>query len=66
MKTTLQPTKKGQKKITFNKGGLHKTLGIPQGQKIPATKMAGALAGNFGPKAKKEAQFAKNVLVGRK
>ncbi len=66
MKETLKPTKKGQKKITFNKGGLHKTLGVPHGEKIPATKMAGALAGNYGPKAKKEAEFAKNVLTGRK
>lgn len=65
-KVTLKPTKPGQKKITFKKGGLHSSTGTPQGQKIPAKKKAAALAGKFGTKAKKEAQFAKNVLTGRK
>ncbi len=65
MQETLKPTKKGQKKITFTKGGLHKSLGVPAGQPIPATKMAGALAGNYGPKAQKQARFKKNVLTGR-
>jgi hypothetical protein len=45
---------------------LHATLGVPQGKKIPAGKMRDALAGKYGAKAKKQAQFAKNVLVGKK
>ena len=63
--TTLQPTEKGQKPITFKQGGLHATLGVPQGQKIPPGMLADALAGNHGPKAKKQAQFMHNVLTGR-
>ena len=27
--------KKGKKPITFQEGGLHRSLGIPQGEKIP-------------------------------
>ncbi len=65
-KVTLKPRKKGQKKITFNKGGLHKSTGTPVGKKIPAAKMRAALAGKLGPKAKKQAMFKKNVLTGRK
>jgi hypothetical protein len=52
----------GKKPITFAKGGLHQSLGVPQGQPIPAAKMASALAGKEGPTAQKQAQFAKNVL----
>jgi hypothetical protein len=52
----------GKKPITFAKGGLHQSLGVPQGQPIPAAKMQQALAGKAGPKAKAQAQFAKNVL----
>jgi len=65
-KETLKPTKKGQKKITFTPGGLHKSTKTPAGKKIPAKKMQQALAGKLGPKAKKQAQFKKNVLTGRK
>lgn len=64
--TTLRPKKPGQKKITFTKGGLHASTGTPQGKKIPAAKMKKALAGGYGPKAKKQAQFRKNVLTGKK
>ena len=63
---TLTPTKKGQHPITFREGGLHASTNTPPDQKIPAAKKAKALAGGFGPKAKQEAQFAKNVLTGRK
>jgi len=63
-KVTLK-AKKGQKKITFKAGGLHKSTGTPAGQKIPAAKRAKALAGGYGPKAAAQARFAKNVLVGR-
>jgi hypothetical protein len=64
-KVTLKPTKKGQKKITFKAGGLHQSTGTPAGQKIPAAKRAKALAGGYGAKAKKQANFARNVLTGR-
>ena len=42
-------------------GALHKALGVKQGEKIPATKLAGALAGNYGPKATKQARLAKTL-----
>jgi len=61
----LKPKKKGQKVVSFKKGGLHKTLGVAAGKKIPASKMAAALRGEYGTKAKKQALFAKNVLVGK-
>lgn len=63
---TMKPTKKGQKPIKFKAGGLHASLGVPQGKPIPAGKMKDALAGKYGPKAKKEALLAKNVLTGPK
>lgn len=58
--------KKGKKPISFKKGGLHKSLGVPQGKKIPASKLKAALAGKYGPKAKKQAMLDKNVLTGPK
>ena len=45
-KTTISGGKKGQKPVTFQKGGLHRSLGVPQGEKIPASKMAAAKAGS--------------------
>lgn len=65
-KTTLKPRKKGQKPITFKPGGLHESLGVPQGKPIPPGKVSAAASGAYGPKAKKQAQFAKNVLTGPK
>ncbi len=62
----VRPTKKGQKAIRFRPGGLHESTGTPQGQKIPASKRRAALGGRYGPKAKKQAQFAANVLTGPK
>lgn len=62
-KVTL-PAQKGQKPISFTPGGLHASTGTPKGQPIPASKRKKALAGGFGPKARKQAQFAKNVLKG--
>jgi hypothetical protein len=47
--------------ITFKKGGLHESLGVPQGQPIPANKMRAALAGKHGPKAKRQAQLAQTL-----
>lgn len=64
-KVTLKKTKPGQKTISFRKGGLHASTGTPQGQKIPASKKAAALAGKYGSKAKAQANFARNVLTGR-
>lgn len=61
-KKTVIPAKKGQKPISFTPGGLHASLGVPQGQPIPNKKFGAALAGNAGTKARKQALFAKNVL----
>ena len=59
-------TKKGKKPITFHPGALHSQLGVPQGQKIPASKMQAARSGSLGALAKKRALFARNVLTGPK
>ena len=48
----------GKKPIAFKKGALHKALGVPQGENIPASKKAAALAGRYGPKVKRMAVFA--------
>lgn len=42
-----------------HKGLLHKKLGVPQGKKIPAAKLAKA-AKSKSPALRKEANFAKN------
>lgn len=60
-KETIPAKKKGQKPITFNRGGLHRSVGVPQGQKIPASKLAAAARGDYGPKAKKQAALAKGL-----
>ena len=66
-KKTQKISSPGKKPIAFEKGGLHSSLGVPQGQKIPAKKVAAAAKGAYGPKAQKQAQFAQNVLkTGRK
>lgn len=51
---------------TMQKGGLHKSVGVPQGQKIPASKLAAAKAGKYGPKAKKQANMASSLAKIRK
>lgn len=57
----------GKDPISFEKGGLHRSLGVPADKPIPAKKMAAAAKGAYGPKAQKQANFAKNVLAsGRK
>lgn len=58
--------KAGKKPITFKEGGLHKSTHTPAGKPIPASKKEEALEGELGPKAKKQALFAKNVLTGKK
>lgn len=66
-KTTTISGGKGKAPVTFQKGGLHKSLGVPQGETIPAAKMAAAKAGKFGPAAQKQANFATGMLAaGRK
>jgi len=47
----------------LKKGGLHKSLGLPEGQTIPANKLKAAARGDYGPKAQKQAQAA-NTLRG--
>lgn len=56
----------GKAPISFQPGGLHKSTGTPEGQKIPPAKMQAALSGKLGPKAKAQANFARNVLTGPK
>jgi len=60
--------KAGQKPLKFKKGALHAQLGVPDGEPIPASKKAAALAGKYGALAKKRAVFAfKGALAkGRK
>ena len=43
-----------------NKGGLHRALGIPEGKKIPAAKIAAAVK-TGSPNLKRKAQFAQNA-----
>jgi len=66
-KTTTIKGAKGKPAVSFQKGGLHRSLGVPQGQKIPAAKMAAAARGDYGPKAKAQAALAQGMLAaGRK
>lgn len=62
---TLKKTKPGQKTIKFSKGGLHRSTNTPADQPIPKGKVQAALSGKLGSKAKKQAQFMKNVLTGK-
>ena len=64
---TMRPKKRGQKRVSFKKGGLHRSLGVPEGDKIPDDKMRSAKAGNYGEKARKQASMAMGMLAkGRK
>jgi len=57
----------GRPPVSFEKGGLHRSLGVPEGQTIPAAKMAAAAAGDYGPKARAQAALAQGMLAkGRK
>ena len=42
-----------------NKGGLHRSTGTPMHQPVSAEKMKKAMAGHYGPKAKKQAEMAR-------
>jgi len=59
---TVTIKKKGKKPLSFEKGGLHESLGISQGRKIPENKIRAAAAGRFGEKARAQAQFYLNIL----
>ncbi len=58
--------KAGKKAIKFHEGGLHESTNTPSGDKIPASKVAAAKAGEYGAKAKKQVAFMQNVLTGKK
>lgn len=45
---------------TKNKGALHRKLGVPEGEKIPASKMAKA-AKSSNPTTRKEVSLAKTL-----
>jgi hypothetical protein len=47
------------------RGLLHKKLGVPQGEKIPAAKLAAAKKSSS-PSLRKEAVFAENFGKGKK
>jgi hypothetical protein len=66
-KTTVIKGGKGKAPVTFKKGGLHKSLGVPEGQTIPPAKLAAAKAGDYGPVAQQQANLAAGLLAaGRK
>lgn len=44
----------------LEKGGLHRALGVPEGQKIPQSKIAAA-AKSSNPNLRKKAAFAKSA-----
>jgi hypothetical protein len=46
-----------KKPIKFKKGGLHRQLGVPEGQKIPASKMSAA---------RKKAKKSPNSLLAKR
>ena len=48
------------KGATKNKGGLHRSLGIPEGQKIPESKIEAATHSS-NPKIKKQADLAETL-----
>ena len=50
---------------TKNKGALHRSLGVPQGQKIPQRMLNKALSSS-NPKIRKRAQLAKTLEGFRK
>ena len=65
-KKTSIPMGKGKKPLSFTPGGLHRSTNTPMGQKIPAAKMAAAMRGDYGPKAKRQAALAKTLRGMRK
>ena len=53
-------SKKWIKDATKNKGALHRALGVPEGEKIPAKKISKA-EHSKNPKIRKEAALAKTL-----
>lgn len=51
---------------TKNKGGLHRSVHVPAGEKIPQSKLNAASRGDYGPKAQKQANLAKTLKKLRK
>jgi hypothetical protein len=49
---------KGKKPIVFEKGALHKALGVPMNKPIPPGKKRDALKGKYGKAVQKQARFA--------
>ena len=47
-------------KLKLKKGALHKSLGVPEGKKIPKSKLVKA-AHSSNPKTRKRGQFALNA-----
>ena len=47
-------------KATANKGGLHRSLGVPEGKKIPPAKLAAATH-SANPRIRKQANLAKTL-----
>ena len=64
-KTNTVPAEGDHGPITFKVGGEHASLGVPAGQKIPASKAAAARKGKYGTKAERQELFRENVLKGR-
>lgn len=63
MANALNAAVKSRKPIRIKpsrKGGLHTALGVPLGQKIPASKVAAA-ANSSNPDLRKKANFARNA-----
>lgn len=56
----MAKSKKWISKATENKGGLHRSLGVPAGEKIPAAKLAKA-AHSDNPRIRKQATLAKTL-----
>jgi hypothetical protein len=57
----MNPGGKWISKAIKSPGSLHRQLGIPSGQKIPAKKMAAARSGKHGALAQKRANLAKTL-----
>jgi hypothetical protein len=58
----IKPKEKGQHKIKFKVGGLHKSTGTASDKPISAEKHGEAKSGALGGLAKKQEQFYENVL----
>ena len=49
-------------KVRYVKGGLHKTTGTPEGEKIPKSKWRAALSGSYGPKGQAQARLGLGLM----